>query len=91
MRRGGEKKGHVLNACDTLRFEKAPSSNVREAKGGKKQGGQLCQRDTALSWQEGTLLLSVFCFFYYYFEYYSAGQFICCCLPAAALSSSKKF
>lgn len=59
MRRG--KKGHVLNACDTLRFakkKKAPSSNVREAKGAESRAAEgrreLCQRDAALSWQEGT-------------------------------------
>lgn len=83
MRRG--KKGHVLNACDTLRFakkkkKKAPSSNVREAKGAESRAAEgrreLCQRDAALSWQEGTSATTAsLCLFF--FLRTVAGLFIC--------------
>lgn len=98
MRRG--KKGHVLNACDTLSFakkKKAPSSNVREAKGAESRAAEgrreLCQRDAALSWQEGTSATTAsLCLF---FLLTVAGLSICVrvgctCLPVTAVPSGKE-
>lgn len=99
MRRG--KKGHVLNACDTLRFakkKKAPSSNVREAKGAESRAAEgrreLCQRDAALSWQEGTSATTAsLCLFFFLLTV--AGLSICVHvgftrLPVTAVPSGKE-
>lgn len=48
----------LVTHCALQKKKKAPSSNVREAKGAESRAAEgrreLCQRDAALSWQQGT-------------------------------------